>query len=365
MDDDFGFGSSIWTTPSSDAYTANTERTSEIVLSPSHDAQFHDDAFDDFEFDAPIQASTSAVEDEDFGDFGDFGETIEGQGLDTFAQVSVFDNEGLFTAQNEAEWEALRLDPLPSGSSLKAGIGDVMQPLWDSISVSKLLTDEDIRQVGGLNQTLVTPGSRSLYTSLFQSPSPNLQPPNWTRSRIRRRHLVSLGIPVNLDEILPHANGKPLPALHITTRPLSAPPGPRALSRMSSPPPASTGGSRPASRSGTPKPSPLVQASSYAQLGLGPRPEINEPEINQMLGMGPDTLTLLPLPTLEAHLTRIRSLTASTSELLAHLLQQRDALQQDSETYNKLIAELVGEAQKMKSGPKTRNGRGRIASGMI
>lgn len=77
-----------------------------------------------------------------------------------------------------------------------------------------------------------------------------------------------------------------------------------------------------------------------------------------------ETFSLLPLSILETHLNRIRSLTAETSSLLAHLLQQRDALQQDSETYNKLIAELVGEAQKMKTGQKTRNGGTRRASGM-
>lgn len=52
----------------------------------------------------------------------------------------------------------------------------------------------------------------------------------------------------------------------------------------------------------------------------------------------------------------MRTLTVNTSTLLTHLLQQREALQQDSETYNGLIAGLVGEAQKMKSGSKGRTG---------
>lgn len=61
-------------------------------------------------------------------------------------------------------------------------------------------------------------------------------------------------------------------------------------------------------------------------------------------------LSLLPLPALEKHLGEIREQTASASALLTYLLQSRDALQQDSETYNGLIAELVGEAQKIKTG---------------
>jgi hypothetical protein len=57
-------------------------------------------------------------------------------------------------------------------------------------------------------------------------------------------------------------------------------------------------------------------------------------------------------------------LTSDTSALLSHLLQTRETLQQDSETYNGLIAELVGEAQKMKTGAKSRTGAGRRGSGM-
>ncbi len=66
----------------------------------------------------------------------------------------------------------------------------------------------------------------------------------------------------------------------------------------------------------------------------------------------PDSLPLLPISTLMAHLETLQALTVSTSELLSHLLQQQDALQQDSEAYNRLIGELVGEAQKVKSGTK-------------
>lgn len=83
-----------------------------------------------------------------------------------------------------------------------------------------------------------------------------------------------------------------------------------------------------------------------------------------LLTKSKDNLSLLPLPTLEAQLERIKALTADTSALLAHLLQQRDALQQDSETYNKLIGELVGEAQKMKTTSRTRSGGTRRSSGM-
>jgi hypothetical protein len=103
-----------------------------------------------------------------------------------------------------------------------------------------------------------------------------------------------------------------------------------------------------------------------SQLGLGPKPTLNEAKISELLDLGAglsthhllfdlftvvaDQLPLLPLSALEGHLSALRTQTAHTASLLTHLLQTRDALQQDSETYNALIAELVGEAQKIKTG---------------
>ncbi|TFY53369.1 hypothetical protein EVG20_g10147, partial [Dentipellis fragilis] len=179
-------------------------------------------------------------------------------------------------------------------------------------------------------------------------------PPNWTRSRIRRQHLITLGIPVNLDEMLPRANGKPMPALHISTRPMSAPPGPRgAPSSLHS------------SRAGTPvSTTPRDGRTAAMQLGLGPKPQLEECKIQELLDLTHDNLALLPLPELDAHLANIRTQTANTSQLLTYLLQTRDALQQDSETYNKLIAELVMEAQKMKTGVGKGRSVSRRGSGM-
>jgi len=50
--------------------------------------------------------------------------------------------------------------------------------------------------------------SLSLYSQLVAPPP--LAPPNWLRSRIRRLFLVSLGVPVDLDEILPASKQKKL-----------------------------------------------------------------------------------------------------------------------------------------------------------
>lgn len=66
---------------------------------------------------------------------------------------------------------------------------------------------------------------------------------------------------------------------------------------------------------------------------------------------------MIPLKTLNSHLDSLKEETAQVSALLTYLLQARDSLQQDSETYNKLIAEMVGEAQKIKTGKRVAGNR--------
>lgn len=194
---------------------------------------------------------------------------------------------------------------------------------------------------------------------------------NWTRSRIRQQHLIALGIPVNLDEILPYAGTKPLPIHHLSTRTGPSPPVVQSDSSRSEP--TSRASSRPGTpRSNTPQQSLRAAGPVVAQLGLGPKPPLNEQRINALLAFDPgapsclrvgpsmysvtcfvDELNLLPVSKLEQCLSELRLQTTNTSTLLTYLLQTRDALQQDSETYHQLIAELVSEAQKSKPGKRT------------
>lgn len=105
-------------------------------------------------------------------------------------------------------------------------------------------------------------------------------PPNWIRSRIRRQHLIALGIPINLDEVMPHTNSKSMRTINVTTRPSSAPPGPRG--QMSGP----------NSRAGTPRPSTPQPAQGIAQHAhdklsnlatFGQKPVLDDAKITKML----------------------------------------------------------------------------------
>ncbi|KAL0949317.1 hypothetical protein HGRIS_009393 [Hohenbuehelia grisea] len=335
MDDDMDFGAAVWSTDAAENTSAPESPLEDTPAASFYTAEPQFNDFDDFADSADVAPADG--DDDDFGDFGDFEETA-----DTLpTPVDFGGGPGFGVPGPSAPWQPLHLDPFPPRRDLEESVGDIIAPIWDSDGLSGGGTNEGIREVEGISQILVFPESRDLYTHLVKF-TPPTKPPNWIRSRIRRQHLIALGIPVNLDEVLPHANGKPLPPLQITTRPMSAPPGPR------NPPGARDSLNIP--RSGTPQPSGRPTPS--------PKPTLDEPRVSALLDLSLESLTLKPLGELERILADIRSQTANTSALLTYLLQTRDALQQDSETYNKLIAELVGEAQKIKTG------KGRKGSGM-
>lgn len=123
--------------------------------------------------------------------------------------------------------------------------------------------------------------SREMYKMLLKTPPPT-KPPNWIRSRIRRQHLITLGIPVNLDEVLPpmpRATSKPLPMLEIHTRPMSAPPTPHSSSLPNGVGPSVNHHSR----AGSQKPG--AQATH-----LGPKPEVDLTRINKLLQLNTGAL---------------------------------------------------------------------------
>ncbi|KAF7798341.1 hypothetical protein EIP86_009562 [Pleurotus ostreatoroseus] len=343
-EDDIAFGASVW--GASDRLTLSPPTLSAPQISPEPSSS--QDGFDDFdEFGTPAEtlAASGDEGDDDFGDFGDFGDGAQVAG-DAFEPQAF---ETMLTPRPPSEWQALSLSPIPPRKDLQALINSTLGPLWSSDVPH--FSDEPIRQAEGLNQTLVTPESRQLYDVLLPPTQPTFKPVNWTRSRIRRQHLITLGIPVNLDEVLPRAGTK-LPTLEIHTRPTSAPPATYPTPTPMRSIPSSRAGTP---RSGTPQPGMKSTALAIAQLRLGPRPELDEAKISDLLELDTSNLLLLPSITLDRHLADLKEQTAQTSALLTYLLQTRDALQQDSETYNKLIGELVGEAQKIKTGKRTTN----------
>lgn len=170
--------------------------------------------------------------------------------------------------------------------------------------------------------------SRDAYAQLTTAPM--LKPLDWTRSRVRRDHLISMGVPVNLDEVDSHRLSA-LPPLRITTGLANAPP-PRAQSADPAKGKAREDvggmGSAPASA----VPSSNFNSENERKYGLGPRPGLDVARAEDLCGLEEDQLALYPLARLEAlHADLVRR-TADASGLLAWFLQLKDAQTHDQAT---------------------------------
>ncbi|KAI1368557.1 hypothetical protein F5Y08DRAFT_295205 [Xylaria arbuscula] len=153
------------------------------------DDDFGDD-FDDFE---------EGGEDADFGDFDDgfqqANEPTPAQPQLSMPSFPILDVEGLDSED----------------------ILTTVDPYLDAIYPPDVLEIPPLPAPPNDNPIFFNPRSASLWSQLAAPPP--LAPPDWIRSRIRRLFLVSLGVPVDLDEILPASKQKKLvlPSLHRIT----------------------------------------------------------------------------------------------------------------------------------------------------
>lgn len=143
MDEDFG--TSIWATTASDRVSLSSPKHP-TFLQPSLTVNQFDDV------------SAGDDDDDEFGDFGDFGQA-EGTTEDIGNSSGHFSEPAASGAGSSSswDWEPLQFDPHPSRQTLEAQIEEILGPLWNADDTSQTLTDEDVREVGGLAQVLITP----------------------------------------------------------------------------------------------------------------------------------------------------------------------------------------------------------------
>ena len=154
MEDDFSFAS-VWGAPSDPSLLKQSLVPPIIDFPHSSSSSQGDEDFDDFG--TAHTGTPSDAQDDDFGDFGDFGDA------DEMVTPADFDNIGF--GQNDriaaptiadSNWDPLRLDPMPSREDLQTQLNEVLGPIWAD-DISEFTTSEDIRQVEGVSQILVTP----------------------------------------------------------------------------------------------------------------------------------------------------------------------------------------------------------------
>lgn len=185
----------------------------------------------------------------------------------------------------------------------------------------------------------LTERSHALWSQLVAPPP--LQPPNWVRSRIRRLFLVSLGVPIDLDEILPASKQKKLVL-------------PSTQIRSDSPSPAN--GQRSGSRARLKHEN--ISSTSIDKVGAStkgkrrkgppPAPDIDIQATKMLCATTEAALRNMTDDELSAHLSQLKELTSKASEVLEYWLKRKDSAIEDRETFNKVIENLVKHVRRVR-----------------
>ncbi|KAF3164599.1 hypothetical protein TWF106_002804 [Orbilia oligospora] len=273
----------------------------------------------------PVEGTLDEANDNTFDDdFDDFGETVEdGDGFDDFGD---FDNATMVAEVESDSVESIQDPPSSSLLDFTKMTSDEMRVRIDDI-VSSIYLQEN-NNAGGVpaplpttNSAFLTERSQSLWTQLCTPPP--LQPPNWKLSRIRRLFLVSLGVPVDLDEILPADTKQKklvLPSSSHTRKSSDTNRGDGDRSNRSS------------SRR---------RKEKEAQSKL-----VDMPSARILCSTSDVRLRAFTVSELEEHVKKLEEVTREASETLTYWLGKRETALGDKEAFERVIENLVEFAKK-------------------
>ncbi|KAK1636843.1 hypothetical protein BDP81DRAFT_29474 [Colletotrichum phormii] len=329
-------------TPSSPAVkrkpskTALSSAPSSAGLAPPPDAADNDD--DDAE-------GGDEVDDDDFGDdFDDFEEGAE-------ADADFDDFEDGF---QEPEFQAPAPAPAPAPSlpqvpSLPFDIPDfdgldgedvlqAIDPYLNTLFPPESLDVDSPPPLTKENPIFLTPRSASLWSQLVAPPP--LAPPDWIRSRIRRLFLVSLGVPVDLDEILPASKQKKLvlPSLQVPSGSPRTSSDSRSVSRVRAD----------ANASSTSVDSKGKPTASSKKKGPPPVPDLDLVSAKQLCTTTDEALNGMTDDELKAHVDRLKAMEGTAKEVLEYWTKKTDEKIGDREAFEGVIENLVKHARKVR-----------------
>lgn len=193
------------------------------------------------------------------------------------------------------------------------------------------------------NPVFLSDRSASLWAQLVAPPP--LQPPNWIRSRIRRLFLVSLGVPVDLDEILPASKQKKLilPSIHLnssTGSPRNSTDS-RSISRLKQ---TDTNASN-TSLDSQGKPS---RSDSRRRKPEIPVPQLDLVSARQLCTVTDEALNGMTLDELKEHVRKLEFMQLSANDVLEYWTKKTDEKLGDREAFEGVIENLVKHARKVR-----------------
>ncbi|ROW10990.1 hypothetical protein VMCG_01239 [Cytospora schulzeri] len=304
---------------------------------------------------SPEMANTDGADDEGFGDdFDDFEEGDEDADFDDFDDGFQEPEEEMPATPASPPSSAPAIQqlsfPIPDFDSM--GMEDIFattEPYLNALFPTTAESDEiTITPPPKDNPIFLTPRSASLWSQLVAPPP--LQPPDWIRSRIRRLFLVSLGVPVDLDEILPASKQKKLvlPSVH---SPRTSSDSRRSQSktptRLRTPQPGQEGNNsngggnnnnnNSSSESGAPRTGTKRKA---------PPPEFDLVSAKQLCSTTDEALDGMTDGELKGHVERLRAMEGTAIGVLNYWQQRTDEQIGEREAFEGVIENLVKHARK-------------------
>ena len=216
-------------------------------------------------------------------------------------------------------------------------IGSAIKPHLDIIFPTRQLENEEVAVPTTNNTVFQSERSQSLWAQLVAPPS--LNPPNWIKSRTRRLFLVSLGVPVDLDEILPASKQRKLILPSLASLGQRSP-RPWAEGQRNS-----DMGDAKKSRISTSNGPSSIKGDEASQ-GLRDVPEFDIGSISIICSITEAALNNLADDELISHIARLDGLQTIANEALEHWTKKRDQAVGEKEAFEAVIENLVSHARK-------------------
>lgn len=181
--------------------------------------------------------------------------------------------------------------------------------------------------------------SLSLWSQLVAPPP--LQPPNWVKSRIRRLFLVSLGVPVDLDEILPASKQKKLILPSINPEDSSTTIRSKAVEK------AKQGDSiTPQNDFTTSVNSTISRQKSSRRRGQPAPPELDLFAVRRLCATTDAALDGFTDSELEQHVALLEKASTTAKDVLDYWVKRTDGLIGEKEAFEGVIENLVNHARR-------------------
>lgn len=317
-----------------------------------HDAQGQNEGFgDDFD-DFEEGAQAGADDDDDFGDFDDFEQGVEDDSQDLAPQPQFTEPQTPAASFPLIDFEALSsLPDLLETTKLHL---DAMFPSTTQAQEASVSSDD----IPADSPIFPTERSRSLWKQLITPPP--LQPPNWTQSRIRRLFLISLGVPVYLNEILPPSKQKKLILPDITLPSRNSTPTDEqdsvrpendSIAKLKSvrtnDSTTSVDSTQSAPGAGSSKRG--RERPKSTKPGPPPAPALDLNAVKRICATTDEKLQGFTDEELQDHIKELEALTEKTSQLLEWWLKRRDGLRKEKEAFEGVIENLVRHAKRVRT----------------